>query len=80
MNCYYAASTLVVVHVYNLGLGQFLVADVHSCHHGLGEIDESLPRDGIHVASRRLTFVTTLTDALHDGDLCQQRTAELLSQ
>ena len=61
-------------------LGQLLVAYVDARDHGLGQVDEGLPRSGVDVQRSRLTFVTVIADALHKGNLGQQRHTHLLSQ
>ena len=57
-----------------------LVAPIGDSDHRLPQIEESLPRDRVHVESRRRARIPLLADALHDGYLRQQRAPHLLGQ
>ena len=63
---------ILFIHLNDLCLGLLLVAAVHLCHYGLGEVEECLAGDGLGMACCRLTLVAVLTDALHERNLGEQ--------
>ena len=69
-----------IIDLYDLGLRQLLVAHVDSGHHSLRQIQEGLTHDRVYFHGSRLTGIATLTDALYDRYLSQQRTTHLFSE
>ena len=81
--CLFKTVTLLffgVVNLYDLGLRQFLIAHVDGSDHCLCQIQESLSHDGVYIHGSRLTGIAALADALHERNLCQQRSVHFLSQ
>lgn len=65
--------SILFIHLNNLCLRLLLVAAVHLCHYGLGEVEECLTGDCLGMACCRLSLVAVLTDALHERNLGEQR-------
>ena len=65
---------------HNLGRSLLLVAAIHHRHHALGEAEEGLTRDSIHLGSSWSTIIATLTDTLYDRNLGEQWHIHLLRQ
>ena len=65
---------------YNLGWSLLGISAVHYRHDTLGEAQESLTGDGIHLGSSRRTIITTLADALNDRNLGKQWHVHLLGE
>ena len=71
---------LFLRHLYTLGRCQMGIAILDLLHHILRQSLESLACKRIGVQSDRLTDITALADALHNGNLTSQRHVQLLRQ